>query len=100
MLHRIARRLLASVYSPCNRKLPETNSATSRRTALGRCKSVPALSLLNKQKNSGRELALTIIGHGDAAKPLVLTTKCLVTQLGQFNKAINEFDRKIKELFK
>ena len=33
-------------------------------------------------------------------EPLVLTTKCLVDQLRQFNKAIKEFDHKIKELFK
>jgi transposase len=33
-------------------------------------------------------------------EPLVLTTKCLVAQLRQFNQAINEFDRKIRELFK
>ncbi len=33
-------------------------------------------------------------------EPLVLTTKCLVGQLRQFNQAINEFDHKIKELFK
>jgi len=33
-------------------------------------------------------------------EPLALTTKCLVAQLRQFNKAINEFDHKIKELFK
>ena len=33
-------------------------------------------------------------------EPLVLTTKCLVAQFRQFNKAINEFDHKIKELFK
>jgi hypothetical protein len=33
-------------------------------------------------------------------EPLVLTTKCLVAQLRQFNQAISEFDHKIKELFK
>ena len=33
-------------------------------------------------------------------EPLILTTKCLVGQLRQFNQTINEFDRKIKELFK
>jgi transposase len=33
-------------------------------------------------------------------EPLVLTTKCLVAQLRQFNHAINEFGRKIRELFK
>ncbi len=33
-------------------------------------------------------------------EPLVLTTKCLVGQLRQFNHAIKEFDHKIKELFK
>ena len=33
-------------------------------------------------------------------EPLVLTTKCLVGQLRQFNQAIREFDHKIKELFK
>jgi hypothetical protein len=33
-------------------------------------------------------------------EPLVLTTKCLVSQLRQFNHAIREFDHKIKELFK
>ena len=29
-------------------------------------------------------------------EPLVLTAKCLVAQLGQFNETINEFDRKIR----
>ncbi len=33
-------------------------------------------------------------------EPLVLTTKCLVGQLRQFNHAIKEFDHEIKELFK
>ena len=33
-------------------------------------------------------------------EPLVLTAKCLVAQLRQFNETINEFDRKIRELFK
>jgi len=33
-------------------------------------------------------------------EPLVLTTKCLVGQLRQFNQVIKEFDHKIKELFK
>jgi hypothetical protein len=33
-------------------------------------------------------------------EPLILTTKCLVGQLRQFKQTINEFDRKIKELFK
>jgi hypothetical protein len=33
-------------------------------------------------------------------EPLVLTTKCLVGQLRQFNQEIKEFDHKIKELFK
>jgi hypothetical protein len=33
-------------------------------------------------------------------EPLVLTAKCLVSQLRQFNQTINEFDHKIKELFK
>jgi transposase len=33
-------------------------------------------------------------------EPLLLTTKCLVAQLRRFNQAINEFDRKIRELFK
>ena len=33
-------------------------------------------------------------------EPMILTTKCLVAQLRQFNQTINEFDRKIKELFK
>jgi len=33
-------------------------------------------------------------------EPLVLTSKCLVTQLRQFNQAINQFDQKIRELFK
>src|SRR5258708_9396109 len=33
-------------------------------------------------------------------EPLVLTTKCLLAQLRRFNQAINEFDRKIRELFK
>jgi hypothetical protein len=33
-------------------------------------------------------------------EPMILTTKCLVAQLRQFNRAINGFDRKIKELFK
>jgi len=33
-------------------------------------------------------------------EPLVLTAKCLVAQLRQFNEIINEFDRKIRELFK
>lgn len=33
-------------------------------------------------------------------EPLLLTTKCLVAQLRQFNQTINEFDRKIRELFK
>jgi hypothetical protein len=33
-------------------------------------------------------------------EPLVLTAKCLVAQLRQFNQAINEFDHKIRELFK
>ena len=33
-------------------------------------------------------------------EPMILTTKCLVAQLRRFNQAINEFDRKIKELFK
>src|ERR1700737_2783432 len=33
-------------------------------------------------------------------EPLVLTSKCLVIQLRQFNQVIKEFDHKIKELFK
>ena len=33
-------------------------------------------------------------------EPLVLTSKCLVTQLRQFNQAISQFDQKIRELFK
>ena len=33
-------------------------------------------------------------------EPLVVTTKCLVGQLRQFNQVIKEFDHKIKELFK
>src|SRR6202022_2471199 len=33
-------------------------------------------------------------------EPLVLTSKCLVGQLRQFNQVIKEFDHKIKELFK
>ena len=33
-------------------------------------------------------------------EPLILTTKCLVGQLRQSKQTINEFDRKIKELFK
>jgi transposase len=33
-------------------------------------------------------------------EPLLLTTQCLVAQLRQFNRAINEFDRNIRELFK
>jgi len=33
-------------------------------------------------------------------EPLVLTAKCLVNQLRQFNQTINEFDRKIKGVFK
>jgi hypothetical protein len=33
-------------------------------------------------------------------EPLVLTTKCLVAQLRQFNQAICQFDQKIRELFK
>ena len=33
-------------------------------------------------------------------EPLVLTTKCLVGQLRQFDQVIKEFDYKIKELFK
>jgi Transposase/Transposase IS116/IS110/IS902 family len=33
-------------------------------------------------------------------EPMILTTKCLVGQLRQFKQSINEFDRKIKELFK
>lgn len=33
-------------------------------------------------------------------EPLVLTSKCLVTQLRQFNQAIGQFDQKIRELFK
>ena len=33
-------------------------------------------------------------------EPMVLMTKCLVGQLRQFNQTINEFDRKIKEIFK
>ena len=33
-------------------------------------------------------------------EPLVLTTKCLIGQLRQFNQVIKEFDHKIKELFK
>jgi transposase len=33
-------------------------------------------------------------------EPMILMTKCLVAQLRQFNHTINEFDRKIKELFK
>jgi transposase len=33
-------------------------------------------------------------------EPLALTTKCLVAQLRQFNQAVNEFDQKIRELFK
>jgi transposase len=32
-------------------------------------------------------------------EPLALTAKCLVAQLRQFNHAINEFDRNIRELF-
>ena len=32
-------------------------------------------------------------------EPLVLTSKCLVSQLRQFNQAIKAFDHKIKELF-
>ena len=33
-------------------------------------------------------------------EPLVLTSKCLVTQFRQFNQAISQFDQKIRELFK
>jgi transposase len=33
-------------------------------------------------------------------EPLFLTAKCLVAQLRQFHEIINEFDRKIRELFK
>jgi hypothetical protein len=33
-------------------------------------------------------------------EPMVLMTKCLVGQLRQFKQTINEFDRKIKEIFK
>jgi hypothetical protein len=33
-------------------------------------------------------------------EPLVLTSKCLATQLRQFNQAISQFDQKIRELFK
>ena len=33
-------------------------------------------------------------------EPLVLTTKCLVAQLRQFNQAISQFDQNIRELFK
>jgi transposase len=33
-------------------------------------------------------------------EPLVVTSKCLVGQLRQFNQVIKEFDHKIKELFK
>jgi Transposase len=33
-------------------------------------------------------------------EPLVLTTKCLVAQLRQFNQTISQFDQKIRELFK
>jgi hypothetical protein len=33
-------------------------------------------------------------------EPLVLTSKCLVTQLHQFNQAISQFDQKVRELFK
>jgi hypothetical protein len=33
-------------------------------------------------------------------EPMVLMTKCLVAELRQFNQTINEFDRKIKEIFK
>jgi hypothetical protein len=33
-------------------------------------------------------------------EPLVLTSKCLVTQLRQFNQAISQFDQKVRELFK
>jgi len=33
-------------------------------------------------------------------EPMVLMTKCLVGQLRQFNQTINEFNQKIKEIFK
>jgi hypothetical protein len=33
-------------------------------------------------------------------EPLFLTAKCPVAQLRQFNEIINQFDRKIRELFK
>jgi transposase len=61
----------------------------------------------NSRSRSRIEKRLQQIGHAhnvtdDLAliEPLVLTTKCLVGQLRQFNHAIKEFDHKIKELFK
>jgi transposase len=61
----------------------------------------------HSRSRSRIEKRLQQIGHAhnvtdDLAliEPLVLTTKCLVGQLRQFNHAIKEFDHKIKELFK
>jgi transposase len=61
----------------------------------------------HSRSRSRIEKRLQQIGHAhnvtdDLAliEPLVLTTKCLVGQLSQFNHAIKEFDHKIKELFK
>ncbi len=44
--------------------------------------------------------ALNVTDDLALIEPLVLTTKCLVGQLRQFNQVIKEFDHKIKELFK
>jgi hypothetical protein len=44
--------------------------------------------------------ALNVTDDLGLIEPLVLTTKCLVGQLRQFNQVIKEFDHKIKELFK
>jgi transposase len=61
----------------------------------------------NSRSQSLIEKRLQLIGQAhpvtdDLAliEPLVLTSKCLVTQVRQFNQAISQFDQKIRELFK
>jgi Transposase/Transposase IS116/IS110/IS902 family len=44
--------------------------------------------------------ALEVTDDPALIEPMVLMTKCLVGQLRQFNQTINEFDRKIKGVFK
>jgi hypothetical protein len=69
--------------------------------------SVPFFTPHNSRSQSLIEKPLQQIGDAlnvtddlGLIEPLVLTTKCLVGQLRQFNQVIKEFDHKIKELFK